>query len=581
MSNQIIRAKVLEKPTIRGKMDVRFPAKVEVQDFLKLVRENGIFKFGVDYNKLADAGVVDPDTAKIAFFDQSSGSYKTISIADISSASIPSDLQAIADLTGSGGLHRVSNDVWALRTITAGDGIEITNGNGVSGNPTIALDADSSAAIALALTAVQPGSPSAVPAGGTTGQVLAKASGTDGDTEWVDQSGGGGPFEEIDLAFDGFIDWAAVDSDHGPFRASAGLDSADENPHLYIGYNTTPGANLVNTGDRGLILGIESDYAEPGIAPHHAMEWYIQYQFGSGFGSPPTYTRMLMGQIDKTTNLPTVHYQSAAGIGFKWGWLDGTGTDEQKVVGKTKMSLTDDTLSVFTAPGGSAPILTLDSVAANSATGINVTSAPSGSGVHMYAISPNSNEAFFINARGVGGLVVGQDDGRGVIAEDGSASIPSYSFIGDQDTGWYLKAAGNFTGSIGGVDVVDVTSSGQKVTGKAWGTQGVGVPSGSGGTVTQATSKSTTVTLSKASGEITMNNAALAADTQVMFTFGNSLIEPTDVLALNYRGGTNAAYVINAQCANGGANMYVRNVSTASLSEGIVIRFVLIKGATT
>lgn len=33
---------------------------------------------------------------------------------------------------------------------------------------------------------------SGVPTGGTTGQVLAKASGTDFDTEWVDQSGGGG-----------------------------------------------------------------------------------------------------------------------------------------------------------------------------------------------------------------------------------------------------------------------------------------------------------------------------------------------------------------------------------------------------
>lgn len=30
------------------------------------------------------------------------------------------------------------------------------------------------------------------PAGGTTGQVLAKASGTDGDVEWVDASGGSG-----------------------------------------------------------------------------------------------------------------------------------------------------------------------------------------------------------------------------------------------------------------------------------------------------------------------------------------------------------------------------------------------------
>lgn len=33
-----------------------------------------------------------------------------------------------------------------------------------------------------------------VPAGGTTGQVLAKKTNADGDTEWVDQSGGGGDF---------------------------------------------------------------------------------------------------------------------------------------------------------------------------------------------------------------------------------------------------------------------------------------------------------------------------------------------------------------------------------------------------
>lgn len=36
-----------------------------------------------------------------------------------------------------------------------------------------------------------------VPTGGTTGQVLAKASGTDYDTEWVDQSGGGGTVQSV------------------------------------------------------------------------------------------------------------------------------------------------------------------------------------------------------------------------------------------------------------------------------------------------------------------------------------------------------------------------------------------------
>lgn len=43
------------------------------------------------------------------------------------------------------------------------------------------------------------------------------------------------------------------------------------------------------------------------------------------------------------------------------------------------------------------------------------------------------------------------------------------------------------------------------------GTGGIGYQTGSGGTVTQATSKSTAVTLNKLSGRITLNAEALAA----------------------------------------------------------------------
>ena len=46
----------------------------------------------------------------------------------------------------------------------------------------------------------EPGTPGVgVPSGGTTGQVLKKASGTDYDTEWADESGGGGTGDYSDL----------------------------------------------------------------------------------------------------------------------------------------------------------------------------------------------------------------------------------------------------------------------------------------------------------------------------------------------------------------------------------------------
>lgn len=112
-------------------------------------------------------------------------------------------------------------------------------------------------------------------------------------------------------------------------------------------------------------------------------------------------------------------------------------------------------------------------------------------------------------------------------------------------------------------------------------TNAIGYATGAGGTVTQATSKSTGVTLSKLSGQITMTNSALAANTNVTFTLTNTNIANTDVLILNHAsGGTAGAYNLNAQCGNGSATINVRNVTAGSLSEAIVIRFVLIKAVT-
>lgn len=107
----------------------------------------------------------------------------------------------------------------------------------------------------------------------------------------------------------------------------------------------------------------------------------------------------------------------------------------------------------------------------------------------------------------------------------------------------------------------------------------VGYAAGAGSTVTQNTNKSTGVTLNKLTGEITLNNAALAAATIVSFTLTNSTITATDVIILNHvTTGTRGAYTLNAQCANGSAVIYVRNNTAGSLGEAIVIRYVVIRG---
>jgi hypothetical protein len=113
-------------------------------------------------------------------------------------------------------------------------------------------------------------------------------------------------------------------------------------------------------------------------------------------------------------------------------------------------------------------------------------------------------------------------------------------------------------------------------------TDKAGYIAGQGGTVTQSSSKSTTVQLDKLCGSITMNAASLAADTTVTFTLTNNTITSTDLLVLNHvSGGTAGSYVLNAQAATGSATVNVRNINGGALAEAIVIGFAVIKASIT
>jgi hypothetical protein len=78
-----------------------------------------------------------------------------------------------------------------------------------------------------------------------------------------------------------------------------------------------------------------------------------------------------------------------------------------------------------------------------------------------------------------------------------------------------------------------------------------------------------------------MNAAALGADTTVSFTLTSTYIAAGDVLVLNHiSGGTPGSYLLNAQSAAGSATINVRNITTGSLSEAIVIAYAVIKAVT-
>jgi len=110
---------------------------------------------------------------------------------------------------------------------------------------------------------------------------------------------------------------------------------------------------------------------------------------------------------------------------------------------------------------------------------------------------------------------------------------------------------------------------------------GIGYATGAGSSATQSTNKSTTVSFNANCGTITMNNAALASQTTVSFTFTNTSIASTDMILINHQSaGTLGAYTFATVGGSGTSTISVRNVSGGSLSEAIVLQFIIIKAVT-
>lgn len=108
----------------------------------------------------------------------------------------------------------------------------------------------------------------------------------------------------------------------------------------------------------------------------------------------------------------------------------------------------------------------------------------------------------------------------------------------------------------------------------------LGYGPGSGGSVTQPTSKSTPVTLNKPSGQIALNNSALAAGASAMFALNNSHVGLgyNDVVVVNAV--ANTKYQVSCIAVDPGvAYIRITNITTGSLSEAVSINFAVIKTA--
>jgi len=128
------------------------------------------------------------------------------------------------------------------------------------------------------------------------------------------------------------------------------------------------------------------------------------------------------------------------------------------------------------------------------------------------------------------------------------------------------------------LNLTTVAASSSILTSSA--TAGIGYSAGAGGTVTQATSRTTGVTLNKVSGVITLNSTSLAAGTQATFTVTNSAVSATDTVLVNmasYSTGLPSCWVQSVSA--GSFTLTVRNnhASTADTTAD-TINFTVHKG---
>ena len=103
-----------------------------------------------------------------------------------------------------------------------------------------------------------------------------------------------------------------------------------------------------------------------------------------------------------------------------------------------------------------------------------------------------------------------------------------------------------------------------------------------GAAVTQATNRTTGVTISTLSGKITTNNASLAAEASANFTVTNTLVALGDVVVVSIQSGTNggntAVSVITVAAGSFVIKVSNNNAAGGTAETGaIIINFAVIK----
>ena len=175
----------------------------------------------------------------------------------------------------------------------------------------------------------------------------------------------------------------------------------------------------------------------------------------------------------------------------------------------------------------------------------------------VFSGTNNSTIARFTGGQSAKGLVIATYSSNG---NDGGVSLSS------------TDSLSLFTASA---ERLRIDSSGNVLV---TGAGGLGYGTGSGGTVTQATSRTTGVTLNKTNGAITLVSAAGSTSWQ-SFTVTNSTVAATDTVIVNQKSGTDLNEIHVTAVAAGSFRISFKTTG-GTTTEQPVFNFAVIKAVT-
>jgi len=234
----------------------------------------------------------------------------------------------------------------------------------------------------------------------------------------------------------------------------------------------------------------------------------------------------------------------------------------------TYPSVTVDSYGRITTIANGASVGTVTSVGVTPGFGIQVTGSPITTSGNITILNTGVTRL----SAGAGISLSGSNGNVTISTSVGAGTVTSVGVSSSS-----LTVSGSPVVAAGTI-VIDLPSTIAVGNVTANSTGGIGYATGAGGTITQATSRTTGVTINKTTGAITLVSAAGSVSWQ-SFTVTNSTVAATDVVIVNQKSGTDL-YMIHVTNVSAGSFDITFATTGGTTTEQPVFNFAVIKGVT-